>query len=64
MVFPTPTFEMIPACARMARGHLVPVEYEWGTLPHDEILEEVNERTGVVAVLHARQPDWAGLYDA
>ena len=56
MVFPTPTFEMIPACARMARGSLVPIEYEWGTLPHDEILEEVNERTGVVAVLTPDNP--------
>ena len=56
MVFPTPTFEMIPACARMARGRLVPVEYEWGTLPYDDILAEVNERTGVVAVLTPDNP--------
>ncbi len=56
MVFPTPTFEMIPACARMAKGRLVPVEYEWGTLPHDEILSEVNETTGVVAVLTPDNP--------
>ena len=56
MVFPTPTFEMVPACARMARGDLVPIEYEWGTLPHDEILAEVNERTGVVAVLTPDNP--------
>ncbi len=55
-VFPTPTFEMIPACARMARGRLVPIEYKWGTLPHDEILEEVNERTGVVAVITPDNP--------
>ncbi len=56
MVFPTPTFEMIPACARMARGTLVPIEYEWGTLPHDEILAAVNGRTGVVAVLTPDNP--------
>ena len=56
MVFPTPTFEMIPACARMAKGRLVPVEYEWGTLPHDEILAEVSETTGVVAVLTPDNP--------
>ncbi len=56
MVFPTPTFEMIPACARMARGNLVPIEYEWGTLPHDDILARVNERTGVVAVLTPDNP--------
>ena len=56
MVFPTPTFEMVPRCARMARGALVPVEYEWGTLPHDEILASVNERTGLVAVLTPDNP--------
>ena len=56
MVFPTPTFEMIPACARMARGDLVPIEYDWGTLPHDGILAAVNERTGVVAVLTPDNP--------
>ncbi len=56
MVFPTPTFEMVPACARMARGDLVPIEYEWGTLPHDEILAAVGERTGVVAVLTPDNP--------
>ena len=56
MVFPTPTFEMVPACARMARGDLVPIEYDWGTLPHDDILAEVNERTGVVAVLTPDNP--------
>ena len=56
MVFPTPTFEMVPACARMSKGDLVPVEYEWGTLPHDLILEAVNDRTGVVAVLTPDNP--------
>lgn len=56
MVFPTPTFEMIPACARMARGNLVPIEYEWGTLPHDDILARVSDRTGVVAVLTPDNP--------
>ncbi len=56
MVFPTPTFEMVPRCAQMARGDLVPVEYEWGKLPHDEILSAVNERTGLVAVLTPDNP--------
>ena len=56
MVFPTPTFEMVPRCAQMARGDLVPVEYEWGKLPHDEILSVVNERTGLVAVLTPDNP--------
>ena len=56
MVFPTPTFEMVPLCAEMARGDLVPVEYEWGKLPHDEILAAVNARTGLVAVLTPDNP--------
>ena len=56
MVFPTPTFEMVPRCAQMARGDLVPVQYEWGELPHDGILAAVNERTGLVAVLTPDNP--------
>ncbi|MCY4574918.1 MAG: aminotransferase class I/II-fold pyridoxal phosphate-dependent enzyme [Gemmatimonadetes bacterium] len=56
MVFPTPTFEMVPRCAQMARGDIVPVEYEWGKLPHDEILAAVNGRTGLVAVLTPDNP--------
>ena len=56
MIFPTPTFEMVPRCAQMARGTLVPVEYEWGRLPHDEILSAVNGRTGLVAVLTPDNP--------
>ena len=56
MVFPTPTFEMIPACARMSRGSLVAIEYEWSRLPHDDIVAAVGERTGVVAVLTPDNP--------
>lgn len=56
LVYPTPTFEMVPACARMARGDIVPVEYEWGTPPVEEILDSVSEETGVVAVLTPDNP--------
>ena len=56
VVFPTPTFEMVPAFARMAGGCLVPLEYEWGTLPHDRILAAVTERTGVVVVISPDNP--------
>ena len=56
IVFPVPTFEMIPAFARMARGRLIPIEYSWGTLPHDEILAEVGDATGVVAVISPDNP--------
>lgn len=56
MVFPTPTFYMVPAYARMAQGRLVPLEYDWGTLPHERILEAVSEKTGLVAVLSPDNP--------
>ena len=55
-VFPTPTFIMVPAFARMAGGRLVPIEYDWGTLPHDRILEAVTDRTGVVVVISPDNP--------
>ena len=56
LVYPTPTFEMVPACARMAGGEIVPVEYDWGTLPVAEIVAAVSDRTGVVAVLTPDNP--------
>ena len=56
VVFPTPTFIMVPAFARMAGGRLVPVEYDWGTLPHDLILDAVTEKTGVVVVISPDNP--------
>ena len=56
MIFPTPTFEMVHRCAVMARGDLVPIEYEWGALPHDEILAALSDRTGLVAVLTPDNP--------
>ena len=55
-VFPTPTFIMVPAFARMAGGRLVPIEYDWGTLPHDRILDAVTDRTGVVVVISPDNP--------
>ena len=55
-VFPTPTFIMVPAFARMAGGRLVPIEYDWGTLPHGRILEAVTDSTGVVVVISPDNP--------
>ena len=60
LVYPVPTFYMIPAFARMARGRLVGLDYEWGTFPRDAILNAVNERTGLVVVVSPDNPTgWA-----
>ena len=56
LVYPAPTFYMIPAYARMARGRLVALDYPWGTLPRDLILNAVGERTGLVAVVSPDNP--------
>lgn len=56
MVFPTPTFYMIPAYARMTRGKLTPLQYEWGTLPRQLILDAVDSSTGLVAVVSPDNP--------
>ena len=55
-VFPTPTFIMVPLFAGMAGGRLLPIEYEWGTLPHDRILDAVTGNTGVVVVISPDNP--------
>lgn len=56
MVFPTPTFYMIPAYARMTGGRLAPLQYEWETLPCDQILAAVDDSTGLVAVISPDNP--------
>lgn len=56
LVHPTPTFYMIPAYARMARGRLVALDYEWGTFPREPILNAVSERTGLVVVVSPDNP--------
>ncbi len=60
LVHLVPTFYMIPAYARMARGRLAALDYEWGTFPRDPILDAVNERTGLVVVVSPDNPTgWA-----
>lgn len=60
LLYPVPTFYMIPAYARMARGRLVGIDYEWGTFPRAQILNAVNERTGLVVVVSPDNPTgWA-----
>ncbi len=56
LVFPSPTFEVIPHCGRMAGATLAPVEYEWGALPRQAVVEAVSERTAVVAVVSPNNP--------
>jgi len=56
ILFPVPTFEMIPAYARMARATLAPLKYDWGRLPHDEILGRMTERTGMVVLISPDNP--------
>ncbi len=56
VLFPVPTFEMVPAYARMARAALVPLEYEWGRLPRDAILGRISARTGMVVLISPDNP--------
>ena len=56
LVHLVPTFYMIPAYARMARGRLAALDYEWGTFPRDLILGAVGERTGLVIVVSPDNP--------
>lgn len=55
-VFPAPTFEVIPRCARMAGAKLVPVEYEWGASPRRAVAGAVSAKTAVAAVVSPNNP--------
>ncbi len=55
-----PTFVMVPLYAGMAGGRARGLEYPWGTLPADRIVQAIGPRTGVVAVLSPDNPTgWA-----
>jgi len=61
LVFPSPTFEVIPDCGRRAGATLRPVEHEWGTPPIDPVLDAVTERTTLVAVVSPNNPTGCAL---
>ncbi len=61
VIHPAPTFVMIDRFARISGGHPVPVEYEWGSLPHDRIMERVTDETGAVAVISPDNPTGAAF---
>lgn len=71
LVFPSPTFEVIPHCGRMAGATLTPVEYEWGASPRRAVMDAVSGKTAVVAVVSPNNPtgcamareDWVRLAD-
>ena len=48
VVIPDPTFEMVPAYASVAGARLVPVSYELGRLPLEELRAAVTARTATV----------------
>ncbi len=72
LVFPSPTFEVIPRCGRLAGATLAPVAYEWGASPLRPVLGAVTDQTAVVAVVSPNNPtgcamsrgDWLELADA
>lgn len=61
LVFPSPTFEVIPDCGRRAGATLRPVEHEWGTPPIDSVLDAVTEKTALVAVVSPNNPTGCGF---
>ncbi len=61
VIFPTPTFVMVPRFARMALGRLRPVEYEWGRLPVTRIAQQVTDGTAVVVAISPDNPTGAAF---
>lgn len=64
VVFPSPTFEVIPHCARLAGAALAPVGYEWGASPVRAVLDAVTEKTAVVAVVSPNNPTGCAITPA
>ena len=56
VAYPVPTFEMIPAFARMAGAKAREIAYEWGALPLDELARAGEEGATLVAVISPDNP--------
>ncbi|MDH3222604.1 MAG: aminotransferase class I/II-fold pyridoxal phosphate-dependent enzyme [Gemmatimonadota bacterium] len=56
VVYPVPTFEMIPAFARMADARVQEIAHEWGALPLDELALATDAETDLVAVISPDNP--------
>ena len=56
VAFPVPTFEMIPAFARMAGADIREVSYEWGALPLDELGAAAEQGAALIAVISPDNP--------
>ncbi len=56
VAYPVPTFEMIPAFARMAGARIQEIPHGWGVLPLDELALATDEETDLVAVISPDNP--------
>ncbi len=59
LVVATPTFGMIPEYARMCGARVHAIEDSWGPAPVERLLEAIDERTGVLAVVSPNNPTGA-----
>jgi HAD superfamily hydrolase (TIGR01548 family) len=64
LVVATPTFEMIPRYARLAGAEVLETSWPSGAFPVDAVLDLVDERTGVIAVVSPNNPTGAVATEA
>jgi len=59
VILPVPTFEMIPRYARGAGATIVEVDWPTGPFPVGAVLDAVNERTAMIALVSPNNPTGA-----
>lgn len=59
MVYPRPSFEMIPRFVAWAQGELIEVEWRGGVFPLAEVISSVRENTTLIAVVSPNNPTGA-----
>lgn len=59
LILPQPTFEMIERYARAAGATIEPAEWIAGPFPTDPIIDAVNDRTAMIAVVSPNNPTGA-----
>ncbi len=59
IILPIPTFEMIERYAQMAQATVVPVKWDSGPFPVDAVLDQINPRTVMIAIVSPNNPTGA-----
>ena len=59
LILPVPTFEMIERYAQLTQAKVIPVPWREGPFPTQAVIDQVNQRTAMIAIVSPNNPTGA-----